>query len=277
MPKTKTTPRKAPPEICPLCFIELATKEAWKTHLLVCADKVIQCKECHKTFKKKAYLEKHMRTKHSAESTSTTAIADLAEDSESDWDKDPECLIGVVSDSDHENSDASDAEEPTDPKSSTPKTMDEELLVGRIVRKRTQPLVPVQARRVVSRDADHEPGVSPSKMSASALSTSEDTAASSQAVGVAPSQAADETPPRSVEASLLNQRRVVDMVPPKVDAASTTGSSAVASQTPGVEMKDESTQCEKYRKRVKKLTVVKYKEGGKDVEEVHECEEFFNM
>ena len=66
------------------------------------------------------------------------------------------------------------------------------------------------------------------------------------------------------------------MVSPLADAASTR-SSAVASQTPGVEMTDESTQCEKCCRRVKKLIVVKYKEGGKDVEEIHKCDEFFNM
>ena len=32
MPKTKTTPVK-PKEICPLCFIEIEGRDAWKAHI----------------------------------------------------------------------------------------------------------------------------------------------------------------------------------------------------------------------------------------------------
>ena len=91
MPKTKTTPRKVK-EVCPLCFIELDSKEAWKEHLVECANKVIQCKECHVSFKKKAYLTKHMKQKHP---NVTPEVEPVIESSSSavqiegsDWDED---------------------------------------------------------------------------------------------------------------------------------------------------------------------------------------------
>ena len=41
--------------------------------------------------------------------------------------------------------------------------------------------------------------------------------------------------------------------------------------------KEVGTQSGSYRKRQKEVTVIKYKEGGKDIEKIIEVEELFNM
>lgn len=243
MPKTKTTPRKVK-EVCPLCFIELSSRDAWKEHLVQCASNVIQCKECHVSFKKKAYLAKHMRQKHPNVAQETDPPVEsssyAAHVESSDWDEDPGELIGNVSESegeaDNEEITPSTLSDPISPVASTPKTTDETLLLGRIFRKRSQP-APLARRVVRVHDSDHE----------------------------------DESSGPTFNVTVSRP----ELVETEVQVNSDYGDASA--QTEGPEMRDAGTQCAKYRKRVKEVTVTKYQEGGRNIEIIRECEEFFNM
>lgn len=128
MVNTKTTPRKAK-EICPVCFVELDGKDAWSEHVLSCASSMMVCKACHVSFKKKEYLQKHMRTKHPDAPSSTQKGPSHDQEDDSDWDVDPEVQLGEVR--------TEPAEIEMD--QTLPSTSQEDYISGRVVRKRTAP------------------------------------------------------------------------------------------------------------------------------------------
>ena len=72
MAKTKVTPRmakemKVVKQIdCLLCGTEFRNQEELKNHLVLCVEKkaTLSCTVCHKTFKKKTYLNKHVKNTH---------------------------------------------------------------------------------------------------------------------------------------------------------------------------------------------------------------------
>lgn len=205
MVNTKVTPKK-PKEICPVCFKEVEGKDAWTAHVIKCAGSMLVCEKCRVSFKKKEYMAKHMRLKHAEIDLSKESEKDIPgpsssptndTDSESDWDEDPEVRLEET------------------PRDEGPQTETNDLLAGRIYRKRTMPS-PVQApRKFICRTEVHP-------------------------------------------------------VP---------GGVTVETQTDTVVsgMADKSTQTAGYRKRVKEVTITKYHENGRSVENIVEREEFYNM
>ena len=244
MPKTKTTPVK-PKEICPLCFIEIEGRDAWTAHIVKCAGSAIQCTECHISFKKKAYLKKHMRRKHGKGAEAIAEGTDASrkgceESDDSDWDEDPGALlIGTVSDDSEDEADVRNILETTQ---STTKATDEDLLAGRVVRKRTHP-DPVVGSKAAKRSEESIDEV--------------------------------EKEDRSSDSDEVPTDRAARVQAEVVDKSTGTDDASVAQRRP--ETKEVGTQSGSYRKRQKEVTVIKYKEGGKDIEKIIEVEEFFNM
>ena len=241
MAKTKKTPRKIK-EICPLCFTEFQTKDEWSKHLLECANTVLMCKDCHKSFKKKEYLQKHVKTFHPSSAQEAppapkpSATSTVAAE-QSDWDEDPGELLGDVSESDGETDAVQCIEESSDPLEGiqhTSKTTEEELLEGRVFRKRTHPSPLVGTRKVICRQDE---SVATTDASPAKMIRTED---------------------KAVQVEVEEK-------------------CSVAVQTQPKEVSDVGVQMERYRKRIKEVTVMKYTEGGRSIENVREVEEFYNM
>ena len=147
MVNTKITPRQVK-EICPVCFLELDSKEGWAEHVLSCASTMLVCKDCQVSFKKKEYLQKHMRIKHPHTDASSTPKSKSApeEDSDSDWDIDPEVQVGET----QRESEMVERENVPGPSTASDAA---ELIAGRVIRKRTTPS-PVQTSKKVVRMQD---------------------------------------------------------------------------------------------------------------------------
>ncbi|XP_048781346.2 uncharacterized protein LOC125683886 [Ostrea edulis] len=143
MANTKVTARKSK-EICPVCFHEVDGKEIWIEHVMKCTRNLLVCEKCHVSFKKKEYFLKHMKMKHPdvgpSEETDKDApsISTMRKDStdyDSEWDEDPEIQLG---------------DDPAERSiESLPSTSD--LVVGRMVRKRTAPSPVHTSRKVMNR------------------------------------------------------------------------------------------------------------------------------
>ena len=215
------------------------------THLVKCAGSAIQCTECHISFKKKAYLKKNMRRKHGKAAEARTEGTDAPrrgcdESDDSDWDEDPGALlIGTVSDDSEDEADVRNILETTP---STTKATDEDLLVCRVVRKRTHP-GPVVGSKAVKRSEE--------------------------------SIDEEEKEDRSSDSDEVPMDRTAKVQAERVDRGVGTSDASVEQRHP--ETKEVGTQSGSYRKRQKDITVIKYKEGGKDIEKIIEVEEFFNM
>ena len=87
MAKTKVIPRKTK-EVkfvkvidCLLCGTEFSNQDDLKNHLLQCVEKkaILSCSVCHKTFKKKAYLNKHLKNTHGQSSSKTPDMVKVVE------------------------------------------------------------------------------------------------------------------------------------------------------------------------------------------------------
>ena len=63
MVNTKVTPKKSR-EMYPVCFMEVEGKDVWTANVVKCASSMLVCEKSHATFKKKEYLAKHMKLKH---------------------------------------------------------------------------------------------------------------------------------------------------------------------------------------------------------------------
>ena len=207
------------------------------------------CRKCypvhksHFSFKKKAYLKKHMRRKHckaaNAIAVGTDAPRKRCEDSDdSDCDEDPGALlIGTVSDDSEDEADVWYILETT---SSTSNATDEDL--GRVVRKRTQP-APVVGSEAVKRNEETKEE-----------EEKEDRLSDGDEV---PMDRADKVPAEKVDSSTgFSYASVVQRRPETIKIGIQSG---------------------RYRKRQKEVTVIKYMEGRKDIEKIIEVDEFFNM
>ena len=160
MVNTKTTPRKTQEvrlvgkEECVFCDREFDSKIALKAHIVTCLQSKaecsrIKCELCSVTFKKKAYLRRHMKTIHStseqtAKQTEETDTSNETIESEDLDQYDPGKLIGEISDDDSVSDCCDEDEGGHDDvvelqdceQDSTPP---EDILAGRIVRKKTMP------------------------------------------------------------------------------------------------------------------------------------------
>ena len=186
-----------------------------------------------------------MRRKHgkgaeaSAEGTDAPRKG-CEESDDSDWDEDPGALlIGTVSDDSEDEADVRNILETTP---STTKATDEDLLAGRVVRKRTHP-DPVVGSKAAKRSEESIDEV--------------------------------EKEDRSSDSDEVPTDRAARVQAEVVDKSTGTDDASVAQRRP--ETKEVGTQSGSYRKRQKEVTVIKYKEGGKDIEKIIEVEEFFNM
>lgn len=199
MAKTKLTPRKTR-EICPVCFHEVDEKEVWVEHVRRCTSNLLVCEKCHVSFKKKEYYLKHMKAKHPGATPYGETVRDVPststerkDSSDSEWDEDPEIQL----------------EEEMNVES-LPSTSD--LVIGRMVRKRTAPSPVHTPKKVVCR-----------------------TEGLSVSTGV-----------------------------------------SIGIQTDAHVM-DQSTQTEGTKKRLKEVTITKYRDNGRSVKNIIESEISFDM
>ncbi|MCG8044654.1 MAG: DDE-type integrase/transposase/recombinase, partial [Candidatus Thiodiazotropha endolucinida] len=135
MAKEKTTERKY--AVCPACR-ELVKKDSFTNHLLKCSVEREECTECGSTFKKKAYLQKHMRTIHGKLSLSKAVKVN---ENEPKFDKTKEA--SSVKDDESEKDQGDDWDSDPDISLEEDRDMDD-LIRGRLIRKPTSPL-PVPA------------------------------------------------------------------------------------------------------------------------------------
>nr|XP_022290484.1 uncharacterized protein LOC111102126 [Crassostrea virginica] len=181
MPNTKITKSKQP-DSCPFC--NKAIDEPWQDHVILCSGQRFKCLTCGARFKKNSYLLKHMK-RHEPSSTTTSPVkklkrsmstrdggtpvlaipvgtvqqplsTDVSLGDQSDWEKqdpgDLDDVIGSCSDSETE-----DSVEVESKRKST-----DELELGRIIRKRTEPILftgPKPKSLEVCREAAKEDGI----------------------------------------------------------------------------------------------------------------------
>ncbi|XP_062588092.1 uncharacterized protein LOC134249760 [Saccostrea cucullata] len=158
MPNIKFTKAKQPD--CPFC--DKAIDEPWQDHVILCSGQRFKCVTCGARFKKNSYLVKHMKV-HNGSATvpppakkqkpsTITKAADVVvcedipaanpgsdhmekESNQSDWEcQDPGELLDVLGPC--SSSDEEDSRE-TEEIEKAP----EDLEIGRIIRKRTQPVL----------------------------------------------------------------------------------------------------------------------------------------
>ena len=160
MPNTKITISKQP-DSCPFC--NKVIDEPWQDHVILCSGQRFKCLSCGARFKKNSYLLKHMK-RHEPSSTTTSSVkklkrsmstrdeetpvfaipvstvqqslsTDVSFGYKSDWEKqDPgdfDDVIGSCSDSEMEDSLEIESK----------RKSNDELELGIIVRKRTEPIL----------------------------------------------------------------------------------------------------------------------------------------
>ena len=106
MPKTKTTPVK-PGRKCPMCPVRSYSDKDFQEHVFHCALESYKCDQCDFRTKKRSYLTKHIKNRHTERRHSTvddpqpgTSQEHLSDDSEDEsWNQDPDIVIGLSSDS----------------------------------------------------------------------------------------------------------------------------------------------------------------------------------
>ena len=164
MPNTKETPRKR--SVCPNCKKEIKWEE-YLAHMKKCGKskvpqiKHLACSICQSTFSKRANLNKHVRKFHPVSATETSSATDIKEPKvikspetqttteETDWDKDPEIEL----DYNDSNSDRESMSSESEEESAGMQEAQEDLTLGRVHRKRTEPAkVLAPKRRNVSNE-----------------------------------------------------------------------------------------------------------------------------
>ncbi|XP_021377251.1 uncharacterized protein LOC110465627 [Mizuhopecten yessoensis] len=138
--------KKTPVQKCPMCAHKTADREEMRTHLMSCGlatmeKNTLRCEQCDFITTRKAYLKRHQK-RHEAvtvqDSPQRAGDEEAAGTSVDDWQhQDPGDLI--VSSSEDDDIESSDSE--------VVEKDNEELLSGRIVRKRTQPSLPISLKR----------------------------------------------------------------------------------------------------------------------------------
>ncbi|XP_061186266.1 RE1-silencing transcription factor-like [Saccostrea echinata] len=170
MAKTKTTTRKEYRR-CPMCSEPAGTEEGFKKHIMVCAMRVFECPTCDFTNTRKLNLKRHTKRCHpglrpndeliklgAKEQSKEKAGGSLNEenkDEESaneDWlDQDPGEVIGEIYSADSSSSNSSDENEEDvideRKEKQDPKKKEDNLLEGRLFRKKTQPTLPFARKR----------------------------------------------------------------------------------------------------------------------------------
>ena len=92
--KTKTTERKPPMQICPLCKGLIPRSETSENHVLRCSKERVTCGKYGKTFKKRAYLDKHEHTQHASKDSEPVCTINMPDDGEElDWEEDPDISV----------------------------------------------------------------------------------------------------------------------------------------------------------------------------------------
>ncbi|XP_048747971.2 RE1-silencing transcription factor-like [Ostrea edulis] len=171
MAKTKTTARKEYRR-CPMCSEPAKTEEQFKKHILVCAMRMFECPICGFTSTREINLKRHVKrchpglkpedeliklgTKEKSERKAGGSLHEEKKDEESgneDWmDQDPGNVIGEVSSTDSSSGSSSDENEETDidekKERHNPEKKEDNLLEGRLFRKKTQPSLPFTRKRL---------------------------------------------------------------------------------------------------------------------------------
>lgn len=172
MVKTKTTP-KTDYRRCPMCSENTKSEEDFKQHIMVCAMRTFQCSTCNYTNARELNVKRHIKRSHPGLQPNDELIKlgpkdqskKKANDSlqnektsdentgKEDWlNQDPGELIGEVSSGDSSCGDGSSDENEEDvfvkkKKDQNLKGREENLLEGRIIRKKTQPSEPFTKKR----------------------------------------------------------------------------------------------------------------------------------
>ena len=181
MPNTTKTPRNKETETCPFCYKLILDR--WQDHVILCSGQRFQCLTCGARFKKNAYLAKHMKKHESGSvdkelpaktkfqvtdeaSAQDKAVSDRAESSvsssavvpvtsdndlqdveyDSDWrDQDPgEVIDGCIGDC----SSSEDEAEKMDNGTTQSTDKNDDLLEGRLIRKKTSSCIYSGVKRV---------------------------------------------------------------------------------------------------------------------------------
>ncbi|XP_061190398.1 RE1-silencing transcription factor-like [Saccostrea echinata] len=164
MVNTKTTPRKQP-ENCPMCTFSTSSREALFNHVLECGkkqqEKQFKCDKCPYVSLRKANLNRHKKCKHPSEKTeqnekSVAAMARLRDELQISSDSSPnnsdveeQNISNVIPDNSlvnyYEEPDESSARR--DPVIEKEQEMQDSLILGRVVRKRTMPEIFIPAKK----------------------------------------------------------------------------------------------------------------------------------
>ena len=272
---------------CPMCSIVCSSAEAFKIHVVDCAMKEYSCDVCDYKSNKQANVRRHHQRNHKGivQGAQLTALGRKDQqvvpsaaagkpDEESDWqEQDPGSLL--TEDGDSSGDEAAGSSEDSDEE-------DSELLVRRVVRKRTHPGPVFHGRTVVK--TDQEGATAPKIVKVAEDSSRNNGASDVQQTADAEHQRDIMTTEEQTSGEVPTQSAAEEIMVVKHKCSVATqvenvGSSArdMECQTDGPEKKDVSTQCERYRRRSKEVRTTKYMEGGREVVIVQETEEFFNM
>ncbi|XP_048733899.1 uncharacterized protein LOC125650008 isoform X3 [Ostrea edulis] len=164
MVNTKTTPRKQP-ENCPMCTFCTSNPEALLNHVLECGkkqqEKQLKCDKCPYVSLRKVNLNRHKKSKHPNEKTEQNEkvpapISSLREDlqlssdsSPNDTDAEEQNISNVVPDNSVINFDEDPDESSArrDQVSEREAEVQNSLILGRVVRKRTMPEIFIPAKK----------------------------------------------------------------------------------------------------------------------------------
>ena len=272
---------------CPMCSIVCSSAEAFKIHVVDCAMKEYSCDVCDYKSNKPANVRRHHQRNHKGivQGAQLTALGRKDQqvvpsaaagkpDEESDWqEQDPGSLL--TEDGDSSGDEAAGSSEDSDEE-------DSELLVGRVVRKRTH-LGPVfHGRTVVKRDG--EGATAPKVVKVAEDSSKNNGASDVQQSADAEHQQNNVTTEEQTSGEARTQSAAEDNVVIKHKCSVATQveqeetlACDMECQTIRPDTKDVGTQCERYRRRSKEVRTTKYMDGGREVVVVQETEEFFNM
>ena len=263
---------------CPMCSIVCSSAEAFKIHVVDCAMKEYSCDVCDYKSNKQANVRRHHQRNHKGivQGAQLTALGRKDQqvvpsaaagkpDEESDWqEQDPGSLL--TEDGNSSGDEAAGSSEDSDEE-------DSELLVGRVVRKRTHPGPVFHGRTVVKRDQEGATAPKELKMAEDSRKTNgaehqrDNMTTEEQTSGEVPTQSA-------AEKNIVVKHKC--SVATQVEQEDTLACD-MECQTIRPETKDVGTQCERYRRRSKEVRTTKYMDGGREVVVVQETEEFFNM
>ncbi|XP_061187052.1 RE1-silencing transcription factor B-like [Saccostrea echinata] len=133
MAKTKTTPRNEYRR-CPMCSEPARTEEEFKKHIMVCAMRVFECPTCDFTNTRELNLKRHIKRCHPGLGPNDELIKLGAKEQNSS--------SSSSSSDENEEDDIDEQKEKQDPEKK-----EDNLLEGRLFRKKTQPTLPFARKR----------------------------------------------------------------------------------------------------------------------------------